>query len=145
MPGLDNFQYELEVKDGNASFKFVDPQDASNTADVTLAQKDFPDGINDATDRSVADLAFSQVAQKLNDSRDARVAKEEADAAKAKVDEDKRSRDAAQDFFDNSQDVTVAPAKVDKDGTNVYNTAEASAPAAADDAPSDNAASDKKK
>lgn len=123
--GLDNFLYDLEVKDGNASFHFVDPNDASNTADVTISQKDFPEGAPGADDRRVADLAYSQVSKKLNDARDGRVAKDEADAAASKAEEDKRSREAAQDFFDKSQDVAVAPAKVDKDGTSVYNTASA--------------------
>lgn len=122
MPGLDNFQYELDVKDGSAVFNFTDPQDASNTASVTLAQKDFPDGINDATDRSVADFAYSKVAKQLNDVRDGRVAKTEADAAAQKAEDDKAAREAAQDFFANSQEVAVAPAKVEKDGTTVYNT-----------------------
>lgn len=143
--GLDNFTYELEVKDGNATFNFVDPQDANNTASTTIKQTDFPEGINDATDRSVADAAYAQVAQQLNDTRDKRVTKENTDALAQKSEEDKRARDSAQDFFDNSQDVTVAPARVEKDGTHVYNTDGVPAPAASDDTSDNTDSSSKKK
>lgn len=125
--GLGNFLYELEVSNGNANFKFWDTDDASNTAEVSVAQKDFPEGIKDADSRQVADLAFSQCQQVLNDKRDARVKKELADDVANKQKEDKRVRDEAADVLANGQDPSVAPAEVqkDKDGNEVkvYNTA----------------------
>jgi glutamine cyclotransferase len=63
--GLGNFVYELEVSDGNANFKFRDPEDASNTAEVSVHQSDFPEGINQADSRQVADLAFAQCSKGL--------------------------------------------------------------------------------
>jgi hypothetical protein len=121
--GLGNFVYELDIKDGNANFKFIDPDDASNTADVSVSKKDF-DGFS-ADSRQVADLAYSQCSKLLNEARDKRLQKEAADLDAANKAEDQRARDAAKEFFDNAQDVQVAPAKVEKDGTTVYNTAEA--------------------
>jgi hypothetical protein len=120
--GLGNFKYELEVKDGSSKFKFYDPEDASNTAEVSVSQKEFPEGVTQPDSRQVADLAYAQCAKVLNDKRDARLRKEAADALKAKQDEDARSREAAADFLNNSKDVEVEPAKVESDGTKVYNT-----------------------
>jgi hypothetical protein len=133
--GLGNFNYDLDVKDGNAIFKFSDPNDAANTAEITINQKDFPEGAPGADDRRVADQAFAEVSKKLNDTRDKRLEKEAADARAAETAQDQKDRAEAKEFFDNSSDVTTAPAKVEKDGTTVYNTAESS------EAPSD----DKKK
>lgn len=125
MPGLGNFVYELNVKDGAANFHFVDPHDSNNTADVSVSAKDFPEGAP-ADSRQVADLAFAQCAKVLNDKRDARIRKE-ADAERAdKLKEDARAREAAEDFLANSNDVAVEPAKVEDDGTKVYNTADKS-------------------
>jgi hypothetical protein len=133
--GLGNFVYDLTISGGNASFKFVDPDDAANTAETTVNQDDF-EGLG-ADSRQVADKAYSQVAKQLNDARDKRIEKQAADLQAEQKDLDKRNRDAANDFFDNSSDVAVAPAKVEKDGTTVYNTENVSAPE------SDNNSSDK--
>jgi hypothetical protein len=124
--GLGNFLYEIDIADGSANFKFWDADDASNTAEVSVAQKDFPEGVKDADSRQVADLAFSQCQKVLNDKRDARMKKEAADEITAKQEEDKRVREEAADVLANGQDVAVAPAHIEKDGTKVYNTAEPS-------------------
>jgi hypothetical protein len=121
--GLGNFLYTLDVADGNANFKFWDTDDASNTAEVSVAQKDFPEGIKDADSRQVADLAFEQCQKVLNDKRDARLKKETTDALAEKQKEDARVREEAADVLANGQDVAVAPAHIEKDGTKVYNTA----------------------
>jgi hypothetical protein len=121
--GLGNFLYELEVSDGNANFKFWDAEDAANTAEVSVSQKDFPEGVKDADSRQVADIAYTQCQQVLNDKRDARLKKEAADNVAEKQKEDKRVREEAADVLANGQDVAVAPAHVEKDGTRVYNTA----------------------
>lgn len=122
--GLGNFLYEIDVADGKANFKFWDAEDAANTAEVSIAKADFPEGITDADSRQVADLAFDQCQRVLNDKRDARLKKEAADKLATEQAEEKRARQAAQDFQANAQDVAVEPAHVDKDGTTVYNTAE---------------------
>jgi hypothetical protein len=122
--GLGNFTYTLEVKDGSATFHFLDPEDANNTADVTINQKDFPAEAPGADDRRVADIAYGLISEEMNATRDARVAKEKKDDIAATQQREKNERAAAQDFFDNSQDVATAPAKVEKDGTTVYNVAD---------------------
>lgn len=125
--GLGNFLYEVEISDGKANFSFHDPEDPSNTAEVSVAKADFPDGAP-ADSRQVADLAYSECQKVLNDKRDARVKKQAADDLTAKQAEDKRVREEAADVLANGQDVAVAPAAIekDKDGNEVriYNTAE---------------------
>ena len=133
--GLGNFLYEVDIADGNANFKFWDADDASNTAEVSVAQKDFPEGVKDADSRQVADLAFTQCQKVLNDKRDARIKKEVADEVTAKQEEDKRVREEAAYVLANGKDVEVAPAQIEKDGTRVYNTA----------SPDENAGDTKKK
>lgn len=128
--GLDNFVYEFDVNNGNAVFKFVDPDDASNHAEVEVNQKDFEGFAADS--RQVADKAYAQVAQQLNDARDKRVEKSQADDLSQRQAEDKRAREAAQDFFDNTDEVQVAPAKVEKDGTTIFNTENVSEPTPTD-------------
>lgn len=123
--GLGNFIYEIDIVDGKANFKFWDAADASNTAEVSIAKADFPDGAP-ADSRQVADLAYSECQKVLNDKRDARLKQEAADELEAKQAEDKRVREEANDFLANSQDVEVAPAHIEKDGTRVYNTAKPS-------------------
>jgi hypothetical protein len=119
--GLGNFVYELEVKDNAAHFKFSDPEDASNTAEVSVSQKDFPEGITTADSRQVADMAYAQCQKILNDKRDARFKKQATDALEAKTAEDARAREAAHDFLNNAQDVATEPHHVEEDGTRVYN------------------------
>lgn len=103
--GLGNFVYELEVSDGKANFSFRDPEDANNTAQVSVSQSDFPEGITQADSRQVADLAFAQCSKVLNDKRDARIRKQEADALENKHAEDARQREEAADFNNNSQEL----------------------------------------
>jgi hypothetical protein len=102
--GLGNFLYELDVTDGSANFRFIDPDDASNVAEVSVPQSEFPEG-QKATSRDVADLAYAQCAKVLNDKRDARLQKEAVDDLKEKQAEDRRQREEAADFFNHSQDL----------------------------------------
>lgn len=120
--GLGNFLYEIDIADGKANFKFWDAEDPSNTADVSVAQADFPDNAP-ADSRQVADLAFDQCQKVLNEKRDARIKKETTDALTAKQKEDARVREEANEILANGQGVEVAPAHVERDGTKVYNTA----------------------
>lgn len=133
--GLGNFLYTIDVADGNANFKFWDQDDASNTAEVSVSQADFPEGIQDADSRQVADIAYDQCQRVLNEKRDARLKKEAADALSEKTKEDARVRQISQDHLNSAKDVEVAPAQIEKDGTRVYNTAK----------PDDNAGDTKKK
>lgn len=121
--GLGNFLYTLDVVDGKANFKFRDPEDASNTAEVSVSQSDFPDGVTQADARQVADVAYAQCSKVLNDKRDARVRKQAAKDLEAKHEEDARVRESAADFLNNAQDAAVQPVKTEDDGTNVFNTA----------------------
>lgn len=103
--GLGNFKYELTFDGKAANFKFHDPEDVTNTAEVSVSQSEFPEGISDADSRQVADIAYTQVSKVLNDKRDSRLKKEaENDLAKTQ-EEDKRSREAANDFFDKSSEL----------------------------------------
>jgi hypothetical protein len=103
--GLGNFQYDIKVEDGNANFNFFDPEDASNTASVSVPQKEFPEGVTQADTREVADLAYAQCQKVLNDKRDARIQKSEEDALAKKQEEDAAAREAAADFHANSNDL----------------------------------------
>lgn len=125
--GLGNFVYELEVSNGNANFKFYDPEDAANTAEVAVSQKDFPEGITQPDSRQVADIAYAQCSKVLNDKRDARLKKQNTAEFNARQDEDARSREAQADFLNNANDASVQPAKTEDDGTKVYNTENAPA------------------
>lgn len=135
--GLGNYLYELEVKGGNANFNFWDSEDADNTAEVTVNEKDF--GGFSADSRQVAEIAFSQVSKTLNDKRDARIKREAAERLEADMDEKARAREASEDFLNHAQEGAVQPAKVEDDGTRVYNTgAPARDDASAQDSSSDN-------
>lgn len=120
--GLGNYLYDLDVSGGAANFKFRDPEDSDNTAEVSVSEKDFG-GFN-ADSRQVAEVAYAQVCKALNDKRDARVKKQTAAAVDADLTEKARVREAADDFLNNAQDVSVAPAKVEEDGTKVYHAGE---------------------
>lgn len=120
--GLGNYLYEVEVKDGAAHFDFFDPDDAGNTAQVTVNQNDFPEGVTDPTSRQVADIAFAKVAHDLDDARDARIRKQATSDLQEKHAEDKRQREASAEFINNADEVQTQTAKVDSDGTKVYNT-----------------------
>jgi hypothetical protein len=102
--GLGNFLYDIEVRDGNAEFNFFDPEDAENTAQVTIAQKDFAEGLS-ADSRQVADQAYAEVEKQLNDKRDARIKREAVQATTESVEEEARARAAAADFHNNAQDL----------------------------------------
>lgn len=120
--GLGNFLYEVEVSGGKANFTFRDPQDASNTAEVSISQSDFPEGVS-ADSRQVADIAYDQCQRVLNDKRDAREKKEANDALAAKTKEEAEARQKSQDYLSSTEDTVVQPAGEDKEGNMYYNTA----------------------
>lgn len=123
--GLGNYQYDLTVESGNAKFKFWDSEDSSNTAEVSVSQGDFPDGVTQADSRQVADLAYAKCEKSLNETRDKRLQKQHADADAKSIAEDKRAREATNSFLANASENSPKPDKVekDKDGnviSNVY-------------------------
>jgi len=124
--GLGNFLYEVEFSNGKANFKFWDADDVTNTAEVSVAPADFPEGIKDADSRQVAEIAYDQCQRVLNEKRNARIKQEATDAIATKVDEDEKREQIAQDYLNSTEEVAVKPATVDKDGTTVYNTAKPS-------------------
>jgi hypothetical protein len=65
--GIGGYQYDLNVENKTANFKFWDPEDTSNTAEVSIPEKDFPDTAVGADERSVADLAYSMCSKSLNE------------------------------------------------------------------------------
>lgn len=141
--GIAGFLYDLEVEDGDAHFVFEDPEDPSNTAEVVIAAKDFPNGTTAADSRPIADMAYLQCAKLLNDKRDARLqAAANAKLADSQAAEAQR-REAAQDYLSHIQDVATEPHHVEKDGTRVYNVA---SPDGSESAPAtDTSANGKKK
>lgn len=141
--GLGNFLYDLTVENGAANFKFWDNDDADNTAEVSVNEKDF--GGFAADSRQVAEIAFSQVSKTLNDKRDARIKREAGERLEADMDEKARAREAGEDFLNNAQDGAVAPAKIEDDGTHVYNTGNSSSAYDHQNSDSDNASGKKSK
>lgn len=102
--GLGGYLYESKVGDGNVSFHFYDPEDASNTADTTVNQKDFGDFTADS--RQVADIAFALVAKQLNDKRDVRIRREAADQLDRQLNDQATAREASADFLSNSKELS---------------------------------------
>lgn len=103
--GLGNYKYDLTV-DGGSKFHWYDPEDASNTADVTIAQKDYPEGVTDGDARQIADIAYALVAKQLDDKRDARVKREAADQLNKQLDDEATKREATADFLSNSTELS---------------------------------------
>lgn len=124
--GLGNFLYEFSVDGKSANFKFWDPEDVTNTAEVAVTEKDFPEGVTDADSRQVAEVAYNQCSKTLNDKRDERKKREATEAFEKDTAEKASAREAAADHFAHSQDVSTAPATTETDDqgrvTNVYNT-----------------------
>jgi len=118
--GVDNFLGTVTLDGKQAVYKFHDPSDVTNTAEVTLSEKDL-DG-KQAETREATDLAYSKVAEGMNSKRDTKNFKDQAKQVADKQNEDSKTRQAATDFLDNTADNTTKPVSVDKDGTNVFNT-----------------------
>jgi hypothetical protein len=118
--GIGGYQFEYEVGNNAVTFKFWDPEDANNTAEVTIDKKDLPKGVSSLEGRIVSDLAFRMAAKTLNSKRDARIKKQTNDATNAKVDSDAITREQSEDFLANAKDVKTEPDFVTKDGTNVF-------------------------
>lgn len=108
--GLGKFMYDIIVEDKQAKFSFYDPEDATNTAEVTLTEKDFPEGVTAPDTREVAEAAFAQCQKLLNEKRDARVRRERTTELDEQLDQDKHDRETAADFLASSGD-HAAPAK----------------------------------
>lgn len=107
--GLGNFVYELTFDGKSANFNFRDPEDVTNTAEVSVSQDEFPAGVSSADAREVADYAYIQVAKTLNDKRDARLKAEAEQAVQEAQERDAHERSVANDFFDKSREVGDQP------------------------------------
>lgn len=130
--GLDNFEYEFVMEGGGGKHKFFDPADPTNTAEATVTPKDFPEGVKDADSREIAEIAYSKVSEQMNKKRTERRKKERTDELHSSLDRDERERAAQVDSIRNSQENSVKPVKEEKDGTRVFNTADAPAPTKTD-------------
>jgi hypothetical protein len=120
--GIGGYIVRFNNNGTSAEFEFRDPADVTNTAKVSVTEKDFPDGIFQPDSRQVLDEAYNRVASQLNNKRDERLKEEAEDRLDKQQTEDRRVREAAQDHFANSSDVAVQPAKTDSDGVKIYNT-----------------------
>lgn len=123
--GIDNFLYTIEVNGKTATYKFTDPGDITNVAEGVLNEQEIPKD-NTFDSREATDLAYAQVSVKLNEKRNARVAKEAQNELKAQQETDAASRASAADFQAKAQETVVEPAgeETREDGTvqTVYNT-----------------------
>lgn len=116
--GINGYMADIKVEDGAVKYHFYDPEDVNNTADVSLTDKDLPQG--PVISNETSEVAFSKVSKQLNDKRDARIAKQEIDSLNAQQNADAKQRAQEQEFLENAQHNTTPPVKVEKDGTNVY-------------------------
>lgn len=122
--GLDNFLYEVKIDGKTANFHFWDPEDSTNTADVSVSDKEVPDANAEA--RETAEYAFSLVSKQLNDKRIER--RKAADTARLseQQDADKAAKAATAQHLSEASDNKTAPLGTEKreDGTvqNVYSS-----------------------
>ncbi len=119
--GVDNFLGNVTTDGKQAVYKFHDPEDMTNAAEITLSDKDL-DG-KPAETREATDMAYAKASKEMNEKRDTRRFKEEAKRTADRQDADTKTREGANNFLDNSGDNTTKPVSVDKDGTTTYNTA----------------------
>ena len=116
--GLGNYIYETEMIDSGVKFRFVDPDDPSNSAEATVKTNEVdasPEG------REAAEIAFAQVRAGMDAKRLERIQKEEEAELQANHDREQKEVAAREDFFNSTEDVTVRPHHVEEDGTRVYN------------------------
>jgi hypothetical protein len=129
--GVDNFNGELSLDGSTANFKFTDPDDTSNVAEVSISPKEFPEGVISPDSREVSDYAYSLVSKQLNDRRSERLKAANIRLETAEQDRLKAEKAATAAHFSDTSDSEVASAGTEtrKDGTKqtVYNTAEAKA------------------
>lgn len=120
--GLDGFLYDFVVDGKTTNFHFWDPEDATNTADVSISDKEV-DGSSGS--RETAEYAYAQVVKGLSEKRDARLAKGAADFQAKKQADEAQVRETATDFLNNGKDPEVKAVGTEKraDGVtqNVYN------------------------
>lgn len=128
--GVDNFLGELSLDGSTANFHFTDPDDVTNTADVNVSPKEFPEGVLDASSREVSDYAYSLVSKQLNDKRSERLKAVTVKQAAEEQDRLKAERAVTAEHLSTVQDNVTPRATTEKreDGVtqNVYNTAEPS-------------------
>jgi hypothetical protein len=112
--GLDNFLYDLAIDGGTANFKFWDPNDPTNTAEVSVSPKEFPEGVTAAASREVADYAYSLVSKQLNDKRADKAKAEAQTQLDAQAAADKEAKAATAAHLSEAQDNSTAPLGTEK-------------------------------
>lgn len=126
--GLDNFLHEVKVDGKTSNYHFWDPEDSTNTADVSVSDKEY-DG-NPGT-REAEEYAYSLVSKQLNDKRIERHKAVETELVKKDQDAVKADKAAVAQHLSEAQNNTTAPLTTEKrdDGTvqNVYSSTKASA------------------
>ena len=130
--GLGNFMYEMTVEGQSAKFNFYDPEDVSNSAEASVSQKEMPEKKVGVDGREVSEIAYGKVAKQLNDKRAKRLADEQTKELEDRLERDAKAVEASTQFYADSEEGSVKPAKEEKDGTRVYNTEGAPKPVKTD-------------
>lgn len=124
--GLGNFLYEVSFDGKTANFNFWDPEDTSNTAQVSVPQKDIPAG-QSADSRDVAEHAYNQVSKDLNGKRDSRLIKEREETVTTQQTAEARARAETEDYLKSAQENVTEPAAIETDENGneirIYNAA----------------------
>ena len=127
--GIDGFLYTVNIDGKTANYHFWDQNDIKNSQDVSISDKEFPEGVTNPDTREAVDYAYSIVSEKLTLVQSDKVKADAVRAAELKQDADTQARLSAQEFHANAVDGTVRPNATEKraDGVtqNVYNTASA--------------------
>ena len=125
--GVDGFLYTVQIDGKTANYHFWDQNDIKNSQDVSVSDKEFPEGVTNPDTREAVDYAYSIVSEKLTLVQSDKVKADVVRAAELKQDADAQTRLSAQEFHTNAVDATVRPVATEKraDGVtqNVYNTA----------------------
>lgn len=125
--GVDNFIGEVTVDGSVANFRFTDPDDVKNVAEVSVSEKEFPQGVVSADSREVSDYAYSLVAKQLNAVRSDRIKAAETRLVVEAQEADKAAKELQSEHLRTAQDNVTPAAGTEKreDGVvqNVYNTA----------------------
>lgn len=107
--GLDNFLYEVTTDGSVANFKFWDPADVKNVAEVAVSDKEFPNGVQTADSRDVADYAYSLVSKELNAKRADKATAEATAQVEAQAATDKEAKEATAVHLKEAQNNATSP------------------------------------
>lgn len=111
--GIGGYTAELTVEGNSAKYHFVDPEDITNTEDVSLSSNDL-NGYQ-AESAQAADIAFNKARTSLDETRDERKKQEAVSALDHKQAQDKIDRDAAIEYQANAEELETKPTRVETD------------------------------